>query len=138
MPDLLQAHMLCGCTGTTDARLGGSLDLAIAISRLTPGPTLDLGRQVQTLLADHNLPILMARHWAGRWDSAAISSLKPVIARCTSKHIKAVLGCIGRITSSTTSACWRHFIAMSRELAPPTARPPSPVPPVAWPMSTLE
>ena len=33
-----QAHLLCGCPSTTDARLEGSLDLTIATSRLPPGP----------------------------------------------------------------------------------------------------
>ena len=46
-----QEHVLCGCPSSTDARLGGSLDLAITISRLNPGPMLDLGRHFQSLLS---------------------------------------------------------------------------------------
>ena len=70
----------------------------------------------------------MARRWSGQWDQAAIRSLQPQIARCTRKQIKAVLGYIGRITSSTASACWRDFTAMARELSPPTAHFPTPTP----------
>ena len=45
---------------------------------------LELGRQFQLLLSTFNQPSLMARRWAGQWDQAAIRSLQPAIARCTS------------------------------------------------------
>ena len=91
--------------------------------RLTPGLMFDLGRQFQSLLSVHNQPILMTRRWSGQWDPGAIASLKPVIARCSRKQIKAVLGHVGGITCSTTSACWRNFLAMARELDPSTVKP---------------
>ena len=68
----------------------------------------------------------MARRWAGQWDPAAIEALCTEIASCTRKQIKAVLGHIGRITSSTAAACWRDFMAMARELSPsPLDHPPT-------------
>ena len=100
-----QAHVLCDCPGTTSERSGGISDLTIAINRLPPGPMLDLGRKFQTLLVTPNHPTLMARRWAGQWDQAAITALRPDIASCTRKQLQAVLGHIGRVTSSTTTAC---------------------------------
>ena len=79
-----QEHAPCDCPSTTDARLGGSLDLTITVSRLTPGPMLGLGRHFQSLLIVHNQPNLMASHWSGQWDARAIESLKLWIARCNS------------------------------------------------------
>ena len=114
-----QAYVLCNCPGTTNARSGGTLDLSIAINHLPPGPMLELGRKFQTLLIIPNHPTLMARRWAGQWDQAAISALRPEIANCTRKQLQAVLGHIGRVTSSTATACWREFLAMARELTPP-------------------
>ena len=61
----------------------------------------------------------MARRWAGQWDHTAIEALRPEVANCTSKQIKAVLNQIGRITSFTATACWREFLAMARDLSPP-------------------
>ena len=119
-----QEHVLCGCPSTTDARLGGSLDLAITVSRLTPGPMWDLGRHFQSLLLVPNQPNLMARRRAGQWDPGAIASLNPVIARCNHQQIMAVLGHVGRITDATTGACWRNFLAIARELNPPRSIPP--------------
>ena len=120
-----QAHVLCECPGSTHARSGGHLDLTIAISHLTPGPMQELGRHFQSLLIIPNQPALMANRSSGQWDPAAIASLQPTIARCSRKQIKAVLGSIGRVTSSTASACWRDFMAMARELNPtPTPTPP--------------
>ena len=114
-----QAHVLCDCPGTSSARSGGTLDLTIAINRLPPGPMLELGRKFQTLLIIPNHPTLMARRWAGQWDQAAITALRPEIASCTRKQLQAVLGHIGRVTSSTATACWREFLAIARELPPP-------------------
>ena len=39
----------------------GSLDLNLAVSRLPPGPMLELGRKFQLLLSSFNQPTLMAR-----------------------------------------------------------------------------
>ena len=111
-----KTHVLCNCPGTSSARSGGSHDLTLAINRFPPGPMLDLGRKFHALLITPNQPDLMARRWAGQWDPAAIASLRPEIASCTRKQIKAVLGHIGRITSSTAAACWREFMALAREL----------------------
>ena len=74
---------------------------------------------IQTLLTLTNQPTLMARRWSDQWDLAAIRALQPCIARCTRKQIKAVLGHIGRVTSSTASTCWRHFAAMGKTPPPP-------------------
>ena len=54
--------------------------------------------------------------------------LQPAIARCTSKQSKAVLGHLGRVTSTTASACWRDFTAMANDLTPPVDfhHPPTP------------
>ena len=60
------AHVLCECPGSTSARAAGTLDLTIAISHLTPGPMLALGRKLQLLLTTPNQPSLMARHWSWR------------------------------------------------------------------------
>ena len=48
----------------------------------------------------------------------------------TYDFIKAVLGHLGRITDSMSSACWRNFLAMARELNP-SALHPSPSRPLA-------
>ena len=133
-----QAHVLCDCPSTTDARLEGKLDLSISLSHLPSGPTLDLGRQFQSLLLEHNQPQLLARRWSGHWDLAALGSLRPMITRCTIKQIKAVLGHIGQITQSTTSACWRRFAAMARELNPPPANPHPPIPLETQQQSTID
>ena len=116
----------------------GSSDLNLTVSRLPPGPMMDLGRKFQLLLSTFNQPTLMARRWAGQWDQAAIHSLHPDIARCTRKQIKAVLGHIGRVTSSTAAACWRDFTAMAKDLSPPVdpSRPPAPT--AARQLSTIE
>ena len=113
-----QAHTLCDCPSTTSARTEGSLDLTITINLLPPGPMLELGRKFQSLLIIPNQPDLMARRWAGQWDPAAIEALRPEIAHCTRKQIKAVLRQIGRLTSSTAAACWQDFTAMARDLSP--------------------
>ena len=85
---------------------------------------LALGRTFQSLLIIHNHPTLMARRWAGQWDQAAITELRPDIANCTRKQLQVVLGHIGRVTSATTVASWREFKALARELSPhPTNRP---------------
>ena len=84
---------------------------------------LALGRKFQALLTIPNQPDLMARRWAGQWDTTAIEALRPEIAYCTRKQTKAVLKQIGRLTSSTAAACWRDFTAMARELSPPPATP---------------
>ena len=89
-----------------------------SLYRLSPGPMLELGRKFQSLLIIPNQPDLMARRWAGQWDHRAIDALRPEIAHCTRKQIKAVLSQFGRITSSTAAACWREFSAMARELSP--------------------
>ena len=80
----------------------------------------------------------MTRRWAGQWDQEAIRSLQPEIARCTRKQIKAVLGHIGRVTSSTSSACWRHFTALAKDLSPPADPYHPPTPTVARQLSTIE
>ena len=116
-----QAHVLCDCPGITDARLEGQFNLSIALSHIPPGPMLDLGRQFQTILSEHNQPQQLAGRWSGHWDPVALESLKPMIA---TKQIKAALGHMGRITRSTTSACWRQFAAMARKL--------NPHPPIPW------
>ena len=85
-----QEHMLRDCPSTTEAQLGGSLDLNITVSVLPPGPMLELGRQFQLLLSTFNQPTLLARRWARQWDQAAISSFQPALAPRTSKQIKAV------------------------------------------------
>ena len=107
----------------------GSIDLTIAITRLPPGPMLDLGRKFKSLLVIPNQPDLMARRWAGQWDQPAIEALRPEIALCSRKQLKVVLGHIGRITSSTAAACWRDFTAMAREHLPTisAAAPPRPL-----------
>ena len=133
-----QAHVLCECPSTTDARGEGSLDLTLAITRLPLGPMRDLGQHFQSLLTLPNKPTLMARRWSGQWDQAAIRALQPHIARCTRKQIKAVLGHIGRVTSTTASACWRHFAAMAKEISPLGNQFPRPMPMVARQMSTLD
>ena len=133
-----QAHVLCECPSTTNARGEGSLDLTLAVNRLPPGPMLDLGHQFQTLLTIPNQPTLMARRWSGQFDQTAISALQPQIARCTRKQIKAVLGYIGRVTSSTASACWRHFAAMAKDLPPPVDQFPPSMLVVARQMSTID
>ena len=127
-----QTHVLCNCPGTSSARSSGTLDLTIAINRFPPGPMMDLGRKFNALLNIPNQPDLMARRWAGQWDPAAIEALRPEIASCTRKQIKAVLGHIGRITSSTAAACWREFMAMARELSPSLLDPPPRTPPCRW------
>ena len=48
-----QAHVLCDYRGTTEARMGGNLDLTFVTSRLTPSPMLDLGRKFLTLLTTY-------------------------------------------------------------------------------------
>ena len=98
----------------------------------------ELGRHLQRLLIIPNQPSLMARRWAGQWDHAAIEALQPEIARCSRKQIKAVLGHIGRITCATTTACWRDFIRMERDLAPPQDASPPPLPSADGQMSTLD
>ena len=133
-----QAHVLRDCPGTSDARLGGSLDLNITVSRLPPGPMLELGRQFQLLLTTFNQPTLMANRWAGQWDQAAIRSLQPAIAGCTRKQIKAVLGHLGRVTSTTASACWRDFAAMAKDLTPLVDFHHPPAPTAARQLSTLD
>ena len=72
-----QEHVLCDFPSTTDARLGGTLDLNITIYRLIPGHMLDLGRHFQSLLTVQNQPNLRARRWSGQWDPGAIAFLKP-------------------------------------------------------------
>ena len=131
-------HVLCECSGSTGPRWGGQLDLTIAINHLPPGPMLDLGRQFQTLLSEHNQPFLLARRWSGHWEQAAIRSLAPMIANCTRKQIKADLGHILRVTHATTSACWRQFMATARELSPPPSEMPTPTPPAENQMSTID
>ena len=111
-----QSHVLCKCPSSMGARAAGSLDITIAISHLSPGPMLELGRKFQLLLTIPNQPSLMARRWSGQWDQGAIEALQPEIARCTRKQIKAVVGHIGRITCATTTACWHDLILSSREL----------------------
>ena len=100
--------------------MGGSLDLTIAVSRLPPGLMLTLGRKFQSLLTIHNHPTLMARRWTGQWDQAAITALRSDIANCTRKQLQTVLGHIGRVTSASSTASWREFMALARELSPPT------------------
>ena len=133
-----QAHVLCECPSSTGARAAGSLDITIAISHLTPGPMLELGRKFQFLLTLPNQPSLMARRWSGQWDKEAIDALQPEIARCTRKQIKAVLGHIGRITCATTTACWRDFILLSRELTSSSDALPPPSPTAEGQMSSID
>ena len=80
----------------------------------------------------------MVRRWAGQLDRPAIASLQPEIARCTSKQIKAVLGLIGRVTNTTTEACWREFRAMANDLNPPADYFPPPTPLADRQTSTTE
>ena len=133
-----QAHVICDCPSSSGARAAGNLDLTVAIGRLPPGPMQELGCHLQRLLTLPNQPSLMARRWAGQWDHAAIEALQPQIARCTRKQIKAVLGHIGRITCATTTACWRDFIILERDLAPPHDDSPPPLPPAEGQTSTLD
>ena len=128
-----QAHVLCECAGSTGPRWGGQLDLTIAINHLPPGPMLDLGRQFQVLLSDHNQPFLLARRWSGHWDQAALRSLTPMIANC-----KAVLGHVLRVTHAMTSVCWRQFMATARELSPPPREMPTPTPLAENQMSSID
>ena len=127
-----QAHAFCDCPSTTGARMEGSRDLNLTVSRLPPG------RKFQLLLSTYNQPTLMARRWAGRLDQAAIQSLQPDIARCTRKQIKAVLGHIGRVTTSTAAACWREFTAMAKDLSPPADPRHPPEPTAARQLSAIE
>ena len=133
-----QAHVLGDCPSTSGARAAGSLDLTVAIGRLPAGPMQELGRHFHRLLTIPNQPSLMARRWAGQWDHAAIAALQPAIARCTRKQIKAVLGHIGRITCATTTACWRDFTLMARDLSRPHDDSPPPLPSADGQMSTLD
>ena len=133
-----QAHVLCECPSTSGSRSGGVSDLTIAVSRVPPGPMLDLGRKFQLLLTIYNQPTLMARRWAGQWDQAAITSLRPEIASCTRKQLHAVLRHIGRVTSSTATACWRDFQAMARELSPSPCEPSLPLPLAEGQTSTID
>ena len=133
-----QSHVLCECPSSAGARAAGSLDFTIALSHLSPGPMLALGRKFQLLLNIPNQPSLMARRWSGQWDQGAIAALQPEIARCTRKQIKAVLGHIGRITCATTAACWRDFLLLSRELASSTDALPPPSPPAEGQASTID
>ena len=94
--------------------------------------------QFQSLLTEYNQPQLLSRRWSGQWDPAALESLRPHIARCRRKQIKAVLGHIGRITQTTTSACWRRFAAIARELNPPSAAPHPPPPLETHQLSTID
>ena len=80
----------------------------------------------------------MACRWARQWDVEAIVSLKPVIVRCTHKQIKAVFSHVGRITDSMSSACWRNFLAMARELDPTALRFTTSRPLAAGQMTTIE
>ena len=80
----------------------------------------------------------MARRWAGQWDQAAITALRPAIANCTRKQLHAVLGRIGRVTSSTATASWREFLAMARELSPNPYDPPTPLPLTEGQTSTID
>ena len=81
---------------------------------------------------------ILARRWSGHWDQVALHSLTPMIAKCTRKQIKAVLGHVLRVTRATTSACWRQFLATARELSPPPVlcRPPPPQQIINCPPST--
>ena len=45
---------------------------------------------------------------------------------------------IGRITCATTTACWRDFIIMARDLSPPQEDSPPPLPSADGQMSTLD
>ena len=99
---------------------------------------LELGRKFQFLLTLPNQPSLMARRWSGQWDKEAIDALQPEIARCTRKQIKAVLGHIGRITCATTTACWRDFILLSRELTSSSDALPPPSPTAEGQMSSID
>ena len=132
-----QAHVLCDCPSSAGARMEGLFDLNLTVSRLPPGPMMDLGRKFQLLLSTFNQPTLMGRRWAGQWDQAAIHSLQPDIARCTRKQIKAVLGHIGRVTSLAAAACWRDFTAMAKDLAPPSDLCHPPAPTAARQLSTI-
>ena len=133
-----QAHVLCDCPSTSGARGAGILDLTVAISHLPVGPMLELGRHLQGLLLIPNQPSLMARRWSGQWDQVAICSLQPAIARCSRKQLKAVMRHIGRITCASTTACWKDFIIMARDLSPPLDGPPSLLPLVDGQMSTID
>ena len=128
----------CDCPSTTETRTEGSLDLNLTVSRLPRGPMLELGRKFQLLLSTFNQPDLRARRWAGQWDQAAIHSLQPDIARCTRKQIKAVLGHIGRVTSTTSAACWRDFTAMAKDISSHIDPRPPPAPTAAQQLSTIE
>ena len=133
-----QAHVLCDCPSTSGARAAASLDLTVAIGRLPSGPMQELGRHLQRLLSIPSQPSLIARRWAGQWDHAAIEALQPEIARCSRKQIKAVLGHFGSITCATTTACWRDFIMMARDLSPPQEDSPPPLPTADGQMSTID
>ena len=100
-----QAHVLCKCPSTTAARTEGSMDHNLAVSRLPPGPMLWVGKS--KCFSPPLISPPLWRCWSGQWDQDAIRALQPHIARCTRKQIKAVLGHIGRVTSTTASACWR-------------------------------
>ena len=102
------------------------------------GPHAGVGSQVPTLLTLPNQPSLMARRWSGQWDQGAIDALQPEIARCTRKQIKAVLGHIGRITCATTTASWRDFILLSRELTSSLDALPPPTPTAEGQMSSID
>ena len=133
-----QAHVLCNCPSTAGARMEGSFDLNLTVSRLPPGPMRALGRKFQLLLSSFNQPTLLARRWAEQRDHTAIHSLQPDIARCTRKQIKAVLGHIGRVTSAMAAACWREFTAMAKDLSPPADPRHPPAPTAARQLSTIE
>ena len=99
-----QAHVLCDCPATTSARTGGSLDLLIDFP---------------------NQPARMARRWAGQLDQTAMEALRPVIASCTRKQSKAVLGRIDRLTSSTAAAYCTTSWLWRASSPPPPLTPPS-------------
>ena len=80
----------------------------------------------------------MARRWSGQWDQVAIDAIQPEIARFSRKQIKTVLDHIDRITCATTTACWRDFILLSRELTSTSDALPPLSPPVEGQMSSMD
>ena len=133
LPDLSQVLVAGPCPLRMpghDGRSDGGVHRPQSRDQPTP-PWTHAGSGAAILLTTFNQPTLMAHRWSGQWDQDAIRALQPHIARCTRKQIKAVLGHIGRVTSTTASACWRLFSAMVNDLSPPADPYPPPTPMVA-------
>ena len=84
--------------------------------------------------------------WTASSNISEFTPLTTIIARRNSAPKSALPllhggkreGHIGRVTSSTATACWREFLAMTRELSPPFYDAPTPLPLADGQMSTID